>query len=122
MEILGYTVVQMIIACSIIGIGYRVLVGIIGRSLNEISYPKILQTIGVGTLTGIVLITPSFDALSAEINPTAQLLVVVNAILAVIGADAALFAFSKAHERRTNHSPDVSIPDEEEFELPPEED
>ena len=88
MQVLGLDPVTVTIAICIIGVSYRILTGMHGKSWSEFNYTMAATTFMLGIVTSIGLVAPIIDALPDDISPVLQLAAVFGQIGLVMGIDA----------------------------------
>lgn len=90
MQILGFEPVIITIAVCVIGVSYRIVTGMIGKSWREFNPTLAMTTFMLGIVTSIGLVAPVIDALPNDMDTTLQLAAVVGQIGLVMGMDAAV--------------------------------
>ena len=90
MQILGLDPVLVTIAICVIGVSYRILTGMAGKSWTEFNPTMAMTTFMLGIVTSIGLVAPVIDALPDDMDTTLQLAAVVGQIGLVMGMDAAV--------------------------------
>ena len=88
MQVLGLYPVTVTIAICIIGVSYRILTGMQGKSWSEFNYTMAATTFMLGVVTAVGLVAPIIDALPDDISPVLQLAAVFGQIGLVMGVDA----------------------------------
>ena len=88
MQILGLDPVTITVAICIIGVSYRILTGMQGKSWSEFNYTMAATTFMLGIVTSVGLVAPIIDALPDNISPVLQLAAVFGQIGLVMGIDA----------------------------------
>jgi len=88
MQILGLDPVTVTVAICIIGVSYRILTGMQGKSWSEFNYTMAATTFMLGIVTSVGLVAPIIDALPDDITPVLQLAAVFGQIGLVMGVDA----------------------------------
>ena len=96
MQVLGLDPVTVTIAICIIGVSYRILTGMQGKSWSEFNYTMAATTFMLGIVTSVGLVAPIIDALPDDMDQTLQLAAVVGQIGLVMGIDAAVRKGQKA--------------------------
>jgi len=124
LEILGFDPVIVTIAICVIGVSYRILTGMAGKSWREFNPTLALTTFMLGIVTSIGLVAPVIDALPADMDTTLQLAAVVGQIGLVMGIDAAVRKGQKTAQKiKEKISQDLSEaepePIDDENDLPP---
>jgi len=120
MQILGFDPVIVTIAICIIGVSYRILTGMAGKSWREFNPTLALTTFMLGIVTSVGLVAPVIDALPDDIDPTLQLAAVFGQIGLVMGMDAAVRKGQKVAQRiKEKKSQDLSEPEPIDDDLPP---
>jgi len=95
MEVLGFNAVQVTILICVIGVLYRILTGMIGKSWKEFNPTMAMTTFMLGIVTSIGLVAPIIDALPNTISPTLQIAAIVGQIGLVMGIDAGVIKGQK---------------------------
>lgn len=90
MQVLGFDPVTITVAICVIGVSYRILTGMIGKSWREFNPTLAMTTFMLGIVTSIGLVAPVIDALPDDLDSTLQLAAVVGQIGLVMGMDAAV--------------------------------
>lgn len=90
MLVLGLDPVFVTVAICIIGVSYRILTGMAGKSWKEFNPTMAMTTFMLGIVTSIGLVAPVIDALPNNMDATLQLAAVVGQIGLVMGMDAAV--------------------------------
>lgn len=88
MQVLGLDPVTVTVAICIIGVSYRILTGMQGKSWSEFNYTMAATTFMLGIVTSVGLVAPIIDALPDDISPVLQLAAVFGQIGLVMGVDA----------------------------------
>ncbi len=88
MEILGLDPVLVTVAVCIIGVSYRILTGMQGKSWKEFNPTMAATTFMLGIVTSIGLVAPVIDALPNDMSSTLQMAAVIGQIGLVMGIDA----------------------------------
>ena len=88
MQVLGLDPVTVTIAICIIGVSYRILTGMQGKSWSEFNPTMAATTFMLGIVTSVGLVAPIIDALPDDITPVLQLAAVFGQIGLVMGIDA----------------------------------
>lgn len=120
MEILGFDPVIVTIVICIIGVSYRILTGMAGKSWREFNPTLALTTFMLGIVTSVGLVAPVIDALPDDMDPTLQLAAVFGQIGLVMGMDAAVRKGQKISQIiKERKSQDLSEPEPIDDDLPP---
>lgn len=90
MEILGLSPVVLTIIIAIVGVSYRVLTGMIGKSWSEFNPLSVLTTFMLAFVTSVGLVAPVLDALPSDLSQTMQLAVVAGQVATIMGVDAVI--------------------------------
>ncbi len=90
MQVLGLDAVTVTVAICIIGVGYRILTGMAGKSWTEFNPTLAATTFMLGIVTSVGLVAPVIDALPDTLSPVLQLAAVFGQIGLVMGMDAAV--------------------------------
>jgi len=80
MEILGFDPVIVTIVICVIGVSYRILTGMAGKSWKEFNLTLAMTTFMLGIVTSVGLVAPVIDALPNDIDSTLQLAAVFGQI------------------------------------------
>ena len=87
MQVLGLDPVIVTIAICIIGVLYRIITGMAGKSWSEFNPTMAMTTFMLGIVTSIGLVAPIIDALPDNLSSTLQMAAVVGQIGIVMGID-----------------------------------
>jgi len=90
LQVLGLDPVLITIAVCVIGVSYRILTGMAGKSWREFNPTLAMTTFMLGIVTSIGLVAPVIDSLPDNMDTTLQLAAVVGQIGLVMGIDAAV--------------------------------
>lgn len=90
MQVLGLDPVTITIVICIIGVSYRIVTGMQGKSWSEFNPTMALTTFMLGIVTSVGLVAPVIDALPDDLTPVLQLAAIVGQIGLVMGMDAAV--------------------------------
>lgn len=88
MQVLGFDPVIITVTICIIGVGYRILTGMQGKSWSEFNPTMAATTFMLGIVTSIGLVAPIIDALPDDMSSTLQMAAVIGQIGLVMGIDA----------------------------------
>ncbi len=88
MQVLGLDPVIVTIVICVIGVSYRILTGMQGKSWKEFNPTMAMTTFMLGIVTSIGLVAPVIDALPDNMSSTLQMAAVIGQILLVMGIDA----------------------------------
>lgn len=124
MQVLGLEPVIVTIAICVIGVLYRILTGMAGKSWKEFNPTMAMTTFMLGIVTSIGLVAPVIDALPDNLSSTLQMAAVVGQIGLVMGIDAGVRKGQKVAQKiKDKKSQDVSEvelePIDDENDLPP---
>ena len=122
MQVLGLDPVTVTIAICIIGVSYRILTGMQGKSWSEFNPTMAATTFMLGIVTSVGLVAPIIDALPDDITPVLQLAAVFGQIGLVMGIDAGVRKGQKvAQSIKEKKSEDITEPEpiDDESDLPP---
>ena len=122
MQILGLDPVLITVAICIIGVLYRILTGMQGKSWSEFNPTMAMTTFMLGIVTSIGLVAPVIDALPDDLSSTLQLAAIVGQIGLVMGIDAGVRKGQKvAQSIKEKKSEDITEPEpiDDEEDLPP---
>jgi len=90
LQVLGLDPVLVTVAICVIGVLYRLLTGMAGKSWREFNPTLAMTTLMLGVVTSIGLVAPVIDSLPDDMDTTLQLAAVVGQIGLVMGMDAAV--------------------------------
>jgi len=124
LQVLGLEPVIVTIAICVIGVLYRILTGMAGKSWKEFNPTMAMTTFMLGIVTSIGLVAPVIDALPDNLSSTLQMAAVVGQIGLVMGIDAGVRKGQKVAQKiKDKKSQDVSEvelePIDDENDLPP---
>jgi len=88
LQVLGLDPVTVTVAICIIGVSYRILTGMQGKSWSEFNPTMAATTFMLGIVTSVGLVAPVIDALPDDMTPVLQLAAVIGQIGLVMGIDA----------------------------------
>jgi len=109
MQILGLDPVLITIAICVIGVSYRILTGMAGKSWSEFNPTMAATTFMLGIVTSIGLVAPVIEALPDDMSSTLQMAAVVGQIGLVMGIDAGVRKGQKvAQSIKEKKSQDIS--------------
>jgi hypothetical protein len=87
MEILGLEPVTITALICIIGVSFRIITGMAGKSWRAFSPTLATVTFMIGMVTSIGLVAPVINALPDDLDPTLQLAAVFGQIGLIMGID-----------------------------------
>jgi len=122
LQVLGLDPVLVTIAICVIGVSYRILTGMAGKSWSEFNPTMAMTTFMLGIVTSIGLVAPVIDALPDNLSSTLQMAAIVGQIALVMGIDAGVRKGQKVAQKiKEKKSQDVSElePIDDESDLPP---
>ena len=122
MQVLGLDPVAVTVAICVIGVLYRILTGMAGKSWSEFNPTMAMTTFMLGIVTSIGLVAPVIDALPDNLSSTLQMAAIVGQIALVMGIDAGVRKGQKVAQKiKEKKSEDVSEPEpiDNEDDLPP---
>ena len=124
MQVLGLDPVLVTVAICIIGVSYRILTGMAGKSWSEFNPTMAMTTFMLGIVTSIGLVAPVIDALPDNLSSTLQMAAIVGQVALVMGIDAGVRKGQKVAQKiKEKKSEDVSDvepePIDDESDLPP---
>jgi len=90
MQILGFEPVIITVIICVIGVSFRIITGMVGKSWSEFNPTLALTTFMIGMVTSVGLVAPVIDALPEDMDSTLQLAAVFGQIGLVMGVDAAV--------------------------------
>jgi len=90
LQVLGFDPVTITIAICIIGVSYRILTGMQGKSWREFNFTMAATTFMLGIVTSVGLVAPVIDALPDNLSPVLQLAAVFGQIGLIMGVDAGI--------------------------------
>lgn len=112
MQVLGFDPVTVTITICIIGVAYRIITGMAGKSWSEFNPTMALTTFMLGVVTSVGLVAPVIDALPDNLSPVLQLAAIFGQIGLVMGMDAAVRKGQKvAQSIKEKKSEDFSEPE-----------
>ena len=88
MQVLGLDPVIVTVGICVIGVLYRILTGMAGKSWSEFNPTMAMTTFMLGIVTSIGLVAPVIDALPDNLSYTLQMAAIVGQIGLVMGIDA----------------------------------
>lgn len=88
MLILGLDPVTITIVICVIGVSYRILTGMQGKSWSEFNPTIAATTFMLGIVTSVGLVAPVIDALPDTTTPVLKLAAVIGQIGLIMGIDA----------------------------------
>jgi len=122
MQVLGFEPVIVTIAICVIGVVYRIITGMAGKSWREFNPTMAMTTFMLGIVTSVGLVAPVIDALPDDLSPVLQLAAVFGQIGLVMGMDAAVRKGQKVaqiiKEKKSEDPPELQ-PIDDEDDLPP---
>jgi len=124
LQVLGFDPVTITIAICIIGVSYRILTGMQGKSWSEFNFTMAGTTFMLGIVTSVGLVAPIIDALPDDLSKPLQLAAVFGQIGLVMGIDAGVRKGQKTSQTIKNKKLQDSLtvepkPIDDEFDLPP---
>ena len=124
MQVLGLDPVLVTVAICVIGVSYRILTGMAGKSWREFNPTLAMTTFMIGMVTSVGLVAPVIDALPDDMVATLQLAAVFGQIGLVMGIDSAVRKGQKTAQKiKEKISQDNSTyepePIDDEDDLPP---
>lgn len=124
MQVLGLDPVTVTVAICVIGVSYRILTGMQGKSWSEFNFTLAATTFMLGIVTSVGLVAPIIDALPDNLTPVLQLAAVFGQIGLVMGIDAGVRKGQKTAQAIKNkklHDPFGVEPEpiDNESDLPP---
>ena len=96
MQVLGLDPVIVTVGICIIGVMYRIITGMTGKSWSEFNPTMAMTTFMLGIVTSIGLVAPVIDALPDNLSSTLQMAAIVGQIGLVMGIDAGVRKGQKA--------------------------
>jgi len=99
MQILGFDPVLVTIVICLVGVSYRILTGMAGKSWSEFNFTLAASTFMIGMVTSVGLVAPVIDALPQDMDTTLQLAAVFGQIGLVMGIDSAVRKGQKIAQR-----------------------
>jgi len=96
LQVLGLDPVLVTIIICVLGVLYRIITGMAGKSWREFNPTMAMTTFMLGIVTSIGLVAPVIDALPDNLSSTLQMAAVVGQIGLVMGIDAAVRKGQKA--------------------------
>jgi len=122
LEIFGLDPVLITVAICVIGVSYRIITGMQGKSWSEFNPTMALTTFMLGVVTSIGLVAPVIDALPDDMSSTLQMAAIVGQIVLVMGMDAAVRKGQKVAQKIKETKEENFIepePIDDESDLPP---
>jgi hypothetical protein len=123
LQVLGLDPVLVTVAICIIGVSYRILTGMAGKSWSEFNPTMAMTTFMLGIVTSIGLVAPIIDALPDNLSSTLQMAAVVGQIGLVMGIDAGVRKGQKVaqaiKEKKEHNLDEEPEPIDPEDDLPP---
>lgn len=122
MQVLGFEPVVVTIAICVIGVVYRIITGMAGKSWREFNPTMAMTTFMLGIVTSVGLVAPVIDALPDDLSPVLQLAAVFGQIGLVMGMDAAVRKGQKVAQtikEKKSQDPLEPQPIDDEDDLPP---
>ena len=114
MQVLGLDPVLVTVVICVIGVSYRILTGMAGKSWRMFNPTLAMTTFMLGIVTSVGLVAPVIDALPDDMDTTLQLTVVVGQIGLIMGMDAAVRKGQKTAQKiKDKISQDISITEPE---------
>ncbi len=96
MQVLGLDPVLITVGICVIGVLYRIITGMAGKSWSEFNPTMAMTTFMLGIVTSIGLVAPIIDALPDNLSSTLQMAAIVGQIGLVMGIDAGVRKGQKA--------------------------
>ncbi len=96
MQVLGLDPVLITITICVIGVSYRILTGMTGKSWREFNPTMAMTTFMLAFVTSVGLVAPVIDALPDDMDSTMQLAAVAGQVAVIMGIDAAVRKGQKA--------------------------
>lgn len=90
MQVLGLDPVLVTVIVCVVGVSFRIIIGMAGKDLKEFSPVLALSTFMIGIVTSVGLVAPVIDALPEDLNSTLQLAAVFGQIGLIMGIDSAV--------------------------------
>lgn len=123
MQILGLEPVAITVAICVIGVSFRIITGMSGKSWKEFNPTLAMTTFMIGMVTSVGLVAPIIDALPDDLDSTLQLAAVFGQIGLVMGIDSATRKgqklAQKVKEKKQFNSLIEPEPIDDEDDLPP---
>lgn len=123
MQILGFDPVLVTVAICVIGVSYRILSGMAGKSWSEFNLTLAASTFMIGMVTSVGLVAPIIDALPEDMDTTLQLAAVFGQIGLVMGIDSAVRKGQKIAQKLKDKKSEISMdelePIDDTDDLPP---
>lgn len=109
MQILGFDPVLVTIVICIVGVSYRILAGMAGKSWSEFNLTLAASTFMIGMVTSVGLVAPIIDALPEDMDTTLQLAAVFGQIGLVMGVDSAVRKGQKIAQKINDKKSEISM-------------
>jgi len=124
LQVLGLDPVLLTVVICIIGVSYRILTGMAGKSWREFNPTLAMTTFMLALVTSVGLVAPVIDALPSDMSTTMQLAAVAGQVAAIMGIDAGVRKGQKAAQAvknkiTNNLSAMEPEPIDDESDLPP---
>lgn len=114
MQVLGLDPVVITVAICVVGVSYRILSGMAGKSWSEFNFTLAASTFMIGMVTSVGLVAPVIDALPEDTDKVLQLAAVFGQIGLVMGIDSAVRKGQKIAQKIKDKKILNSIPAEPE--------
>ena len=122
MQVLGFDPVIITIAICVIGVSFRIITGMSGKSMKDFSPTLAMTTFMIGMVTSVGLVAPVINALPNTLDPVLQLAAVFGQIGLVMGIDGAARKGQKIAQiitqKKSIETEDIT-PIDDESDLPP---
>lgn len=122
MQILGLDPVIITMAICVIGVSFRIITGMQGKSWKEFNPTLALTTFMIAMIAAVGLVAPVIDALPDDMNETLQLAAIFGQIGLVIGLDAGVGKARKIAQKTKEKNEDLLFnfePEPIDDDLPP---
>lgn len=105
----GVSTTILIAIIAVIGIGLQTYKGLIGKSRSEFDINQLIFTFIVGTGSAIILVGNAFQNISVTMNGTELMIFMVQQIITVMGAKAAIDIGKKFVPKSNNKSDESDL-------------
>lgn len=124
MQVLGLDPVLLTVVICIIGVSYRIITGMAGKSWSEFNSTLAATTFMLALVTSVGLVAPIIDALPDDMSSTMQLSAVAGQVAAIMGIDAGVRKGQKVAQaikakKEQNLLTEEPEPIDDESDLPP---
>ena len=111
MQVLGFDPVLVTVAICVVGVAYRIITGMAGKSWSEFNFTLAASTFMIGMVTSVGLVAPVIDALPETMDTTLQLAAVFGQIGLVMGIDSAVRKGQKIAQKVKDKKSEIPMDD-----------